>query len=89
MLQDILTARKGQFDPGVHTELRGQLNRQRRVVLLSGNVVANARADVSGVSARVWRSIPRRRPGRYWRPQRRTPRSWTPTSPPGNRPCPP
>ncbi len=56
MLQDILTARKGQFDPGVHTELRGQLNRQRRVVLLSGNVVANARADVSGVSARVWRN---------------------------------
>ena len=55
MLQDILTAQKGQFDPGAHTELRGQLNRQRRVILLSGNVVANSRSDVSGVSARVWR----------------------------------
>ena len=56
MLQDILTAQKKLFDPGVHTELRGQLNRQRRVILLSGNVVVNSRSDISGVSARVWRS---------------------------------
>ena len=55
MLQDILTKQKRFFDPAVHTELRGQLNRQRRVILLSGNVVANSRSDVSGVSARVWR----------------------------------
>ena len=52
MLQDILTKQKRFFDPAVHTELRGQLNRQRRVILLSGNVVANSRSDVSGVSAR-------------------------------------
>ena len=56
MLQDILSAQKGQFASGAHTELRGQLNRQRRVMLLSGSVVANARSDVSGVSARVWKN---------------------------------
>ena len=56
MLQDILTARKGRFDPLSHTELRGQVNRQRRVVLLSGNVVTNTRSDISGISARVWRN---------------------------------
>ena len=56
MLQDILTKQKRFFDSGVHTELRGQLNRERRVVLLSGSVVANTRSDISGVSARVWRN---------------------------------
>ncbi len=56
MLQDILTKQKRLFDPAVHTELRGQLNRERRVILLSGDVVANTRSDISGVSARVWRS---------------------------------
>ena len=39
MLQDILSAQKGQFASGAHTELRGQLNRQRRVMFLSGSVV--------------------------------------------------
>ena len=56
MLIDILSARKGLFDSGAHTELRGQLNRSRRVVLLSGNVVQNSRSDISGVSARVYRN---------------------------------
>ena len=54
MLQDILTDRKALFATGAHTELRGQLSRNRRAVLLNGDVVGNARSDVSGVSARVY-----------------------------------
>ena len=56
MLNDILTAKKGLFVPGTHSELRGQLNRNRRVTLLSGNLVRNERSDISGVSARVYRN---------------------------------
>ena len=56
MLNDVLTARKSLFDSGAHTELRGQLNRSRRVGLLGGNVVQNARSDISGISARVYRN---------------------------------
>ncbi len=56
MLEDILTAKKALFTTGAHTELRGQLNRNRRVTLLSGSVVSNTRSDVSGVSARVYRN---------------------------------
>ena len=55
MLQDILSEQKKLFLPGTHTELRGQLSRNRRVILLSGNLVGNARSDVSGVSARVYK----------------------------------
>ena len=53
MLQDILSAKKSLFAAGSHTELRGQLNRDRRVTLLSGSVVKNTRSDISGVSARI------------------------------------
>ncbi|MBR4711964.1 MAG: TldD/PmbA family protein [Clostridia bacterium] len=56
MLYDFYSACGAQFDPQAHTELRAQLNRDRRVVLLSGNVVGNARSDTSGVSARVYRN---------------------------------
>ncbi|MBR6089680.1 MAG: TldD/PmbA family protein [Anaerolineaceae bacterium] len=56
MLNDILSIRKGEFASGCHTELRGQLNRSRKVTLLAGNVVANSRSDISGVSARVYRN---------------------------------
>ena len=55
MMQDLLNEQKNLFAPGEHTELRGQNNRTRRVVLLSGDVMANVRSDVSGVSARVYR----------------------------------
>ena len=55
MLQDILTARKALFATGAHTELRGQKSRNRRAVLLNGDVVGNTRSDVSGISARVYR----------------------------------
>lgn len=54
MLEDLLTAKTDRFARGVHTELRGQKNRNRRVVLLSGDVLSNVRSDVSGVSARVF-----------------------------------
>ena len=55
MLQDILTGRKALFATGAHTELRGQNSRNRRAVLLNGDVVGNVRSDVSGVSARVYK----------------------------------
>ena len=41
---------------GEQGELRAQLNRDRRVMLLSGSPVANQRSEVSGVSARVCRA---------------------------------
>ena len=56
MMQDLLQEQKALFAPGVHTELRGQLNRNRRVILVAGDVLANVRSDVSGVSARVYRN---------------------------------
>ena len=40
---------------GEQGELRAQLNRDRRIVLLSGTPVVNLRSEVSGVSARVCR----------------------------------
>ena len=54
MLQDILSDKKALFATGAHTELRGQKSRNRRAVLLNGDVVGNTRSDVSGVSARVY-----------------------------------
>ncbi len=53
MLQDIIGAKKGLFADGVQTVLRGHENRTRRVVLLKGNLVQNARSEASGISARV------------------------------------
>ena len=40
---------------GEQGELRAQLNRDRRIMLLSGTPVVNLRSEVSGVSARVCR----------------------------------
>ena len=59
MLEDVITAKKNLFEPGAHTELRMQRNRERDVTLLAGDLVYNARADYAGVSARVYRG------GRY------------------------
>lgn len=56
MMQDLVREQKSLFAPGAHTELRGQNNRNRRAVLLSGDVLANVRSDVSGISARVYRN---------------------------------
>ena len=60
MLQDFLTDRKALFASGAHTELRGQLNRNRRVILLSGSIVANTRSDISGLHSMITRISPRR-----------------------------
>ena len=56
MLNDILTGQKALFPPDAHTELRGQVNRTRRVMLLNGSLITNTRSDVSGVSARVFKN---------------------------------
>lgn len=45
----------GLFVPGAHTELRMQTNRQSRVSLMKGDVVANARSSAGGVCARVYK----------------------------------
>lgn len=54
MLKDIVKAQKPFFEPNAHTELRAQMNRERGVTLLSGNLIRNVRADTSGVCARVY-----------------------------------
>ncbi|MCF0136713.1 MAG: TldD/PmbA family protein [Lachnospiraceae bacterium] len=53
MLQDILQSKTGLFETGVSTELRAHENRQRRVVLVAGNLMGNVRTETSGISARV------------------------------------
>ena len=54
MLPDIVSNLRGRFAPGAHSELRAQRSTSRRVTLLSGNLVKNARAESQGVSARVY-----------------------------------
>ena len=53
MLTDIITPQAACFADGVQTVLRGHENRSRRVMLLQGNLVQNARSESRGVSARV------------------------------------
>lgn len=55
-MQDILRPHSLNFKSGTHTELRAQTNKSRKVVLLSGNLTANSRREVSGVSARVYKN---------------------------------
>ena len=52
MLIDLLTPFKSDFKN--YTELRAQVNKSRQVVLLAGNMVANAQTAEGGVSARVY-----------------------------------
>ena len=56
MLNDILKTKKSLFSDGVQTVLRGQENRNRRVVFLQGNLVGNVRSETRGVNARVYRN---------------------------------
>lgn len=56
MLKDIITPKKVIFAPDAHTELRGQLSRSRGVTFVRGNLTGNARSDISGVSARVYKN---------------------------------
>lgn len=56
MLEDFISGKKPLFTTGVHTELRAQENRQRRVALVQGNLTANARLETAGVCARVYKN---------------------------------
>lgn len=56
MLEDILSGKKSLFETGMQTVLRGQENRNRRVLLVQGNLVANSRSESSGVNARVYKN---------------------------------
>ena len=53
MLQDIIGSKTALFADGMQTVLRGHENRNRRVVLLKGNLVQNSRSDAAGINARV------------------------------------
>ena len=56
MIKDVLSGYKSLMSAGVHTELRAQMNRNRAVVLMSGNIVRNEREDISGISARSYKN---------------------------------
>lgn len=56
MIKDIISGYKAALPDGVHTELRAQMNCTRSVAMMSGNLVGNARQDVSGVSARTYKN---------------------------------
>lgn len=56
MLGDFISEKRTLFSTGVHTELRAQENRQRRVNLVAGNLTTNNRTETSGVSARVYKN---------------------------------
>ena len=56
MIKDILSAYKTYLCADMHTELRAQVNRNRAVMMMSGNVVRNEREDISGVSARTYKN---------------------------------
>ena len=53
MLQDIIGAKAALFSDKGQTVLRGHENRNRRVVLLKGNLVQNSRSETRGINARV------------------------------------
>nr|MCR4587383.1 TldD/PmbA family protein [Lachnospiraceae bacterium] len=54
MIEDVLRGSADLFTEGAQTVLRGQENRNRRVTILKGNLVANARNESRGVNARVF-----------------------------------
>jgi len=56
MLEDHISTKKSLFASGVHTELRAQKSRSRRVSLVQGNLTGNARTESQGTSARVYQN---------------------------------
>ena len=56
MINDIISDKKKLFSSDADTELRVQENRTRRVAFVGGNLTANARTEVSGISARVYKN---------------------------------
>lgn len=56
MLEDFISGKSALFSEGVHTELRAQENRNRRISLIRGNLTGNQRTQTAGVCARVYRN---------------------------------
>ena len=56
MLEDYISRTKSLFSPGVHTELRAQESRNRRVALVQGNLTGNVRTQSAGTCARVYQN---------------------------------
>lgn len=56
MLEDYISRKKSLFSPGVHTELRAQESRNRRVALVQGNLTGNVRTQSAGTCARVYQN---------------------------------
>lgn len=56
MLEDFISSKKPLFATGVHTELRAQENRSRRISLIQGNLTGNSTSTTSGVCARVYKN---------------------------------
>ncbi len=56
MLTDILSKSRHLLPTDAHAEVRVQKNRNCRVTLLQGNLTSNAKSEVSGVSARVYKN---------------------------------
>lgn len=56
MLQDIISKHKSHFTPGGHTELRAQINKNKSVTFVAGNLTANTQSENSGVSSRVYKN---------------------------------
>ena len=56
MLEDHISSKKSLFSTGVHTELREQNSRSRRVSLIQGNPTGNMRTEQSGICARVYQN---------------------------------
>lgn len=55
MIKDHLSAAKALMGP-THTEIRAQRSTNRRVNVLSGNIVGNSRTEESGICARVYKN---------------------------------
>jgi len=56
MIKDIISGYKSSLPVDAHTELRAQINRNRGILMMSGNIVQNQREDISGVSARTYKN---------------------------------
>ena len=56
MILDFISDKNIYFSASCHTELRSQINRNRGVSIVSGNLVGNSRSQTSGVSARVYKN---------------------------------
>lgn len=56
MLEDYISGKRSLFSSGVHTELRAQESRNRRIVLVQGNLTGNVRTQSAGTCARVYQN---------------------------------